>query len=364
MKMKKLTIILMLCILGSAISGCMRKNSFQIITPAINGEGDKYYLMGDEAYWKEDYSGAIDFYLKALDYYTAESSAESEIALTYFTLGQCHTRLTQYQTAIDYFEKSLAICEKLSGEEELVRDNYMYLASTKRAIGNDDLKEALEYGQKAEKLTKKLYGKKSVQTADIYVTLAYIYIEMGEPESAYDYLQKSLKIYGEGNENTASIYISLSRVYEQQGEYAKEEEALKKAISLYRFSGDLEDIANAYYCLGDFYSFRKNESDAIDCYNKCLDVYTKKGIKDFRLSQYIFSRGCRYYNIEDYENYKNDFTLAFLICRDLPQSDLTELLTEIITGHLKNYYNSKYEGDKSQGFDKWFEECLENQSIL
>ncbi len=54
--------------------------------------------------------------------------------------------------------------------------------------------------------------------------------------------------------------------------------------------------------------------------------------------------------------------LAHQICESIPvQSELSQALITYIKEDLKIFYDYNYEGDKSTGFEAWYEELISSQ---
>lgn len=358
--MSKIKFLLIGIIIFITLGGCNKNSTIQIVTPGINGDGENFFLAGEQAYQIGDYSGAINGYLKAIEAYTSSGSYDQkEMAFLYFVTGQCYTNLTQYGTAIKYFEKSLDLAESIL-DNELCFENYRYLLKTKVAL-KDDLEIAIEYGKKAEKKGGPLYGNNSPEMAEIYGALGDAYFYLEKNDKAETYLKLAIKIYGEESEDSAIIYGSLADLYENQGAYTEAEEILDKTLDIFIEQNNIEWIAIAHRNLGDFYHNRKDHDKALNHYELSLELYSKTGQKDFTLASCYYNRGTEYYYVKEFDKFISDMVTGYQMGTNLPESELVNLLFKKVQYNMKMYYDYNYEGNKSGGFDAWLLECLSNQ---
>jgi len=356
-------IIFSICLCVIILCGC-KKQQYEVRIPDINGLAYEYVMEAEEAFGKEDYNGAMAAYLKAEEVCNSpDYTDENEVSYLYYAMGTCYIKLTEYHKAKEYFDKSLAISEKMDNEE-LNFENYKYLAKIHRAIVDRNPDLALNYAEKAENLALSLYGEKSQQVAGCYSEQGRIYFDMGNSDKAYDYLIMAIKTYKENSEESASVYMDLAKVYQQQELYDEEKECLEKAASIFESSNSLNGMVEVYNCLGNFYCENNDFETSILFFDKCLEILKKTGAENYTLAECHYNKGYTYYVAEDYEASKKEMMDAYQICKGLPmQSELTEAMESKIKGNMKIYYDYIYEGDKVTGFESWFEQLVSSEPL-
>lgn len=369
MNIKKSSIlILVLCIL---LCSCQQKEKgkFVIDVPAGNSMANSYINSAGIAFEKKDYNSALTDYLEVEKIFLNSESHtnDNELAGIYSMIGRCYVQLSAYHKAKDYFEKSLPISEKLF-DDKLNFENYFNLLKINYSIDDGNLELALEYGKKAEKTALDLYGDKSSEMGEVYSNIGKVYCNMGEFDQANKYLQKAIiimdQLYGQDNENSAVIYEKMAEIYRKQGEYYEAEGYLNKAEEILKKYKNYYWLAVVYSDFGNIYWENEKYENALDYYNKCLEVYEIWGKVDFDLAKYHYWKAGALYNIKSYESSKQEMLLAHKICEDLPvKSELTRTLNLSIKDGLKIYYDYNYDGDKSTGFEIWYEDLISSKMV-
>jgi tetratricopeptide (TPR) repeat protein len=98
-----------------------------------------------------------------------------------------------YDKALEYYQKTLAINEKVLGKEhQYTATSYNNIGSVYKSMG--DYPKALEYHQKSLAICEKVLGKEHSDTATSYNNIGLVYNSMGDYSKALEYYQKSLAI--------------------------------------------------------------------------------------------------------------------------------------------------------------------------
>ncbi len=360
-------IIILICFFCIILCGC-EKDKIIIKVPADNSVANSYIDSAGESFDQKDYSSALNDYLKAEKIYLNMNHTNTiEIAGIYNMIGRCYMQLREYNEAKEYFEKSLPISERLSNEK-LNFENYINLMEISYSMGKENQESALEYGRKAEKSAIILYGSQSSELSEVYSDIGNVYCANKEYDKAEKYLKKALKIvvdsFGENHEKSAVIYNDMANMYEKQEQYDKAEEYLKKAEEIFKNYNNEYWLAVVYGDLGNIYCDKEEYENALACFNRCLDIYKSLGDVDFDLAEYQYYMAGAHFGLKDYESCKQDLLLAYQICESIPvKSEHTETLITKIKENLEIYYDNYYEGDKSTGFEAWYEELISSQPV-
>ena len=224
------------------------------------------------------YNEAIDNLNRALKHIPADSQ-ELEGTINN-NLGLAYHNKGEYDKAIEYYQKAIAIDKKFYGEEhpEIAID-YNNLGLAYRNKGEYD--KAIDYYQKALAIDKKFYGEEHPDIAIDYNNLGAAYDSKGEYDKAIDYYQKALaidkKYHGEEHPNIATRYNNLGLAYHNKGEYDKAIDYYHKALVIgKKYHGEEHpNIAIRYNNLGFAYHNKGEYDKAIDYYHKALDILRK-----------------------------------------------------------------------------------------
>ncbi|ODS30422.1 MAG: putative RNA polymerase alpha subunit [Candidatus Scalindua rubra] len=170
------------------------------------------------------------------------SESQSRKIACYF-LGKCHQELRNYETAIDYFERS-----KRADTEEF--DIQMDIADTQRMSGN--LQDAL-------KLIQKL-SKEHDNEANLHYQWAHCLDDLGEYDDAMTHYNRALEI----NPTHPNTLFRLAYDYDLNGED-------EKAIDYYeKFINEVPAYSNVIINLGLLYEDHNDYEKAISCFETVL----------------------------------------------------------------------------------------------
>ncbi len=172
----------------------------------------------------------------------ALSELKSRKIACYF-LGKCHQELGNYETAIDYFERS-----KRADTEEF--EIQMDIADTQRMSGN--LQDALKMIQKL--------SKNYENEAGLHYQWAHCLDDLGEYDDAMTHYNRALEI----NPTHPNTLFRLAYDYDINGED-------EKAIDCYEiFLNEVPTYSNAIINLGLLYEDHNDYEKAISCFETVL----------------------------------------------------------------------------------------------
>ncbi|MCJ7820134.1 MAG: tetratricopeptide repeat protein, partial [Bacteroidales bacterium] len=263
-----------------------RPDAFSVkhFVPTVSPEAYRYYIQGQTAFYKNDFSTAIEYYLHALAidsslvgaitnislaYYNQSSytlgrewiiksqkkygllslkdkikndaiyamyfktlndrirylrqliNLDDQNPMTYFNIGDCYLEMFEYDKAIPEFEKALEIFHKW--------DTKPYWAAFYYELG-------ISYHRAGQyKKEKKLYRKADRDFPDDPGLLdqhAWLELAMGDTAEANRYLEKFISVRKEESWSEARIAGYLAYIYNMAGIPEKEDEWHRKALSL------------------------------------------------------------------------------------------------------------------------------------
>ena len=228
-------------------------------------------LLGLKAIEIFDKSEAV-FYLDKINTNTSLMGENPNLLIQ---LGVCERKLSNFDKALEYYEKSLAIQLKVHGDEHpSTGTSYNNLGGVWNDKGEYD--KALEYYEKSLAIDLKVHGDQHTSTSTLYHNLGRVWYYKGEYEKALEYYEKSLairlKVHGDQHPSTGKSYNNLGLVWSDKGEYDKALEYHEKSliILLKTLGNEHPNVAISFNNIGIIW-YQKGE------YDKALD-YIEKGL--------------------------------------------------------------------------------------
>ena len=178
-----------------------------------------------------------------------------------------------------YYERSLAIIQKLGSESEphpLVIDCLDSLSQVCASMG--DPKKSIDWHEQLLSIYTSRYGESYSKVAGVLNNLGNTWNVLGENEKAKECYEKALRsyksLYGDNDPRTADILNNLGNIYNTLGNPKKAIEYCMKALGIYKNSeGSHQSMqVSPYVNLGDAWSALRNKEKAIECYESAVDI--------------------------------------------------------------------------------------------
>lgn len=296
------------------------------------------------------YEEAVDWYKKTIAIQKKVfGSISIEVGKAHNNLGICLDALADYDSAIQNYQEALHIKLQVAGDEaNTTAISYLNLGVCYRH--KNYINKALENYNKALKIRLALYGGDHLKIANIYENIAICYEMKGDYDRAITYYEKSLPIQlehldkfdreiGHSYNNIAGCLSAQNKIKEALAYYYKALEVQKNQDLniLDPSSGDV------YNNLGTCYK-RDNQLDkSLEMLYKSLAIKEKVLPKNHRKigTSYLEIGSC-YMKREEYNQallYYNKF-LDLILAKPSPSSiDLSEAYIKLANAHceLKNY---------------------------
>ena len=264
----------------------------------LGAQDFKTYLeKGDSCVQNRTFNQAISYYKKALNTKPERIITEPKEVIVFLKLGDTYSKVTEYQTALEYYFKYL--------EKDIVQNNDSLLSDVYNKIGisyrylNQD-KQALKFYKKCIETSRT----DSIRIGIAYNNIAIIYKNMGDIEKTKDYYKEALVYFEkknyyrgivatvmnigvsemeDGNIETALSYfdrakelakshndtlnyimisINLGDFYTQTGDYEQAETYLDWALTYSRNQNEISLISESYKSLVKLYKTQKNYEQA------------------------------------------------------------------------------------------------------
>lgn len=171
---------------------------------------------------QDDYEKALEYYGKALAIHERVLGTEHpDTASTYNNMANMYCTQGAYNKALRYYRKTVAIRERVLGTEH---------PDTARTYGNmsnlyaeqGDYDKALEYFEKVQAIFEQVLGTEHPDTAKMYNNIAIVYKNQGDYDKALEYYQRALKVYlttfGEEHPRTKGTRKNLTDLQEKMNQ--------------------------------------------------------------------------------------------------------------------------------------------------
>jgi len=192
-------------------------------------------------------------------------------------IGMVYWGKSEFELALPYFERALAIQSKLAGKDQSeLADSLHNLGSYYYVIG--DYGKALDNYQKALDIQRLALGEIHPDTASSLNCLGNVYKDKGDLIKAQELYEQALSIWqalwGDKHPRIATSYNCIADVYWSRGNYKQAMIFYEQALSIRQETlGEKHpETAIGYNCIGDIYSQTGHFDRAIESYQKALSI--------------------------------------------------------------------------------------------
>ncbi|CAF1095706.1 unnamed protein product [Adineta steineri] len=210
---------------------------FEILLHQRTDESDKasvYHQLGKIKYNQGEYSEALTYYEKSLAIkQKIFPSNHLNLAHSYNNIGLVYDNMGDYPKALSYFEKDLAI-----GQQSLP-SNHPDLGTSYNNIGTvyDNMKDypkALSYYEKALAIQQQSLPSNHPSLGMSYYNIGSVYGQMGDYPKALSYFEKALAIEQQSlppnHPDLGASYNNIGGVYDSMGDYSKAHSFFERAV--------------------------------------------------------------------------------------------------------------------------------------
>jgi tetratricopeptide (TPR) repeat protein len=253
--------------------------SFDLTKKIFEIDEDIISLVGNVFHSFADYNKAVKYYEKSLAIKLKLYGDQHPSSVdSYSDLGNIWEKKGVYDKAIEYYEKSLAIRLKVYG------NLHTSTAATYQDLGSvwfdkDAYDKAIDYYEKSLAIKLKVHGNQHTSAAESYNDLGLAWKRKGENDKVIKYYEKSLaiklKVHGYQHSSTSTSYHNLSTFFRSNGENDSAIEYGKKslAIELKIYGDQHPSIGSSYNNLGNCYREKKQYCKAKKYYQKAYDIF-------------------------------------------------------------------------------------------
>lgn len=235
-----------------------------------------YNHIGHIHYQRGEYDAALEYHKKALAIQEEVlHEGDQDFSSTYNQMGMCYDLKGDSEHAFDYYNRSLNSVRAAKGDiHPTVATGYNNLSAY--YLGRGDISKSIEYQFMSLGILRQVYGEKHPDVAANYINISNLYLYKGEADSAIVYIKKayslSKKLFGKQHPYIARILISQSNAYGYKAEYTKAIESNEESLKITErlFGSNHSEVAICYnnigyfhYCLGQYEKALENNKKAL-----------------------------------------------------------------------------------------------------
>ena len=207
----------------------------------------------------DDYDKALDYFMKAhkeLDH-VRDRNALYQRAIDFNTMGNLFANKKNYDIAINYFERSIAIADSVKFSTLKIP---AYISLLNQYLRIDQPQKALEYLNSSSGKNLIKYLADFGMTAYIDQAYAFIYYKLNQFDSAGFYFNKALPFFETRSSelNRIGFYLQLAGYYKKTANYDKSIEYYMKVKEMGERNGQLENIQMAAKNLDTIYEAKQD----------------------------------------------------------------------------------------------------------
>jgi len=275
-----------------------------------------WYLSGNIAYYKNDYSLAVSCYDKAIIYYKNTPPGKL-LGNTYLALGMSEKKLSNFELANFFYFKSSGIFRKLNGLSDL-SSSYNSIALC--FVSLSDYPKAIEYNKRA--LAIRLRLKDSVLVAQSFNNIGVVFKQYHKIDSAIVYFSKSIEMYGKLADSTILelAFRNLGACWRQKGNFSLSARYIKKSLNIAAKYNMKMELAQGNLNLAKLYIAENKYKPALLAINVTEQAAKELKTPDLLMEAYadkytLFLKKADFKNALYYENKRNEikdslFTIA------------------------------------------------------
>lgn len=196
-------------------------------------------------------------------------------AKVYFSNGNASLFEEKYQEAQEFFRKSSKIFAKIPRWNDYIQTQQKLIFIENK---QENFLKAILLGNSAIRVIQNRQIEDNLITADLYSTLAFAYLNLGQNIEALEYAQKAVSIAQNQKafkqRKTAEFYNTLGLVYFNTGNNNRALENFFQALEIRQEIYGIyhPEVAGSYLNLGLAYS-AENPDKAQEYYEKARDIY-------------------------------------------------------------------------------------------
>ncbi|MEH2033520.1 MAG: tetratricopeptide repeat protein [Nostoc sp.] len=275
-------------------------------------EADRLLQQGNQQFNISQYQAAIQSWQKALAIYQELKNRNGQ-ANSLNNLGLAYNQLGQYAKAIELYQQSLAIFRDL-GNRNGQANSLMDLGLAYKQLGQ--YAKAIELYPQSLAIFRDL-GDHNGQ-ADSLMDLGNAYSSLGQYAKAIELYQQSLAIFRDlGDRNGQGNSLNnLGLAYNHLGQYAKAIELYQQSLAIFRDLGNRDGQANSLISLSNPYFYLGQYAKVIEFLQQSLAIFRDLGNRNGQAKS-LMGLGNAYFYLGQYVKAIEFLQQSLAIFRDL-----------------------------------------------
>jgi tetratricopeptide (TPR) repeat protein len=244
----------------------------------------KYYLVKGEQLEILFPDSAIYYYQLGLKGFGNKAADESILKIDLLNrIGKIFHQQSKYAFSNDYYSRALIESELIS-HDSLTAESHFNIAEIN--LENGSYSKAIDAYNKSIELFEKINNTEGEYWCNI--GLGIVYREVGNSILSKRHYELAKKIgEDEKREDYVAIsYNNLGNLYKQLGEYDKAIELLQLALTSFEKFGEERFISDAFEGMGEVYAEINNHVRAIEYFNQSINIAESLGDNYRLLSRY------------------------------------------------------------------------------
>lgn len=268
------------------------------ITDSLIIQCEIYFKTGNLEMAKKEISKIMNI---CKDYSLTENYASCN-----FLLGKIHLEQKDYDLAITNFEKALFLYIKNNNKENIIN---CYINIGKIYMKENFYKAAINHFDFAEDVLSDYNLQNTNTYRDLYSSMAYSYIKLGQNDKAIGYTDK-IKLLEKSNNNKdeADRILLKANGLLQSGNYDEAKRNFQKALDMYNKENDKNELASIYITMCKIHINSEQYKIALEYANKAYEI--KKNDEDENTIKILFKIIKSLIGINDFESAKKYIKIA------------------------------------------------------
>lgn len=263
--------------LRMAVKKYSKAQSFWHVANYPRREADILKRLGDTHSILSDYQSAIDCYNRALQLATNSSDERFEVdVLT--QLGNAYLEMANVSLALPYCRQAQEMSRRIGYQEGTAQ------ALNCLGVVNSIVSEVLQAQESFEQALSIWQRVKSDRgLAGTQLNLGYLHSNLGNMEPSLDFYKRALAVWQATNDHQkqALTLTAMGGVYALQGEKQTALNLHNHALKLFRTIGNRNGEAATLNGVGYLYDDLGKRTEALKCYSRALQLYQSIGNRHY-----------------------------------------------------------------------------------
>ncbi|CAF1357070.1 unnamed protein product [Adineta steineri] len=254
---------------------------YEILVHQTTNESNKgsiYHQLGSIKDDQGEYQEALTYYEKSLAILQKTlHSNHPDLARSHNNIGVMYRNMNDYPKALLSHEKALSIGQQsLRSDHPDLAYSYNNIGTVYRNMG--DYSKALPNYEKALAIKQQSLPSTHSSLGASYYNIGLVHYYMHDYPKALTYYEKALAIEQQSlpsnHPDLATSYYNIGNVYDDMGDYAKALSYREKVLAIRQLSlpSDHPDLGASYYNIGNVYQNMRNYSKAHSFYEHAVQI--------------------------------------------------------------------------------------------